>query len=459
MLAPDSGAIVSPVLPGHAASSPKPWGPLLRRLGILALVVAASRAPFLVPGYGVDPDAWRVANAARRIAATGRYTASRFPGYPVQEFVCAALPSKSAWVANSTTALLSVLAVACFFLILEQIGCRDAMAGALAFAMTRVMYVHSVCLLDYVWAIAFVSCGYWLTLRDRPCLAGICLGLAIGCRITSGAMLLPLAVVWLWPWRAGNVRRLAIFAVASLAVGAICWLPVWLRYGPAFFTYYPSPATWKDIAIRATWPVWGGIGTAGLAIGTTMAVWTRFRQGIAWDWQRHRHLVAGVLGLLLYAIAFIRLPLEAGYLLPAVPLLLLVLAILTERRVYLGICACLALSSLVDVGPRGLYAGAIFRDHAERAAAIAEVQETLRQCPSLPPGSVVVCDRLLPLVQAFRDADVDPLTQDFQDPVWPIRFVYGTASQMAGPEVKAASDVYAIQDGRVVRVSDDRPSS
>src|SRR5437899_2369347 len=53
----------------------------------LAGVVLLSRLPFLSPGAGNDDDGWFLVNAAREIAATGRYTTSRFPGYPVQEWL------------------------------------------------------------------------------------------------------------------------------------------------------------------------------------------------------------------------------------------------------------------------------------------------------------------------------------------------------------------------------------
>ena len=58
---------------------------------LVAGLVFASRLPFLGPGYGFDPDAWRVAFAARDIVTSGHYEASRFPGYPVQEIASALL--------------------------------------------------------------------------------------------------------------------------------------------------------------------------------------------------------------------------------------------------------------------------------------------------------------------------------------------------------------------------------
>src|ERR1044072_3575678 len=60
----------------------------------LAGVVLLSRLPFLSPGAGNDDDGWFLVNAPREIAATGRYTTSRFPGYPVQEWLPAWAPPR-----------------------------------------------------------------------------------------------------------------------------------------------------------------------------------------------------------------------------------------------------------------------------------------------------------------------------------------------------------------------------
>ena len=50
----------------------------------IALIVFFSRIPFIQENHGLDGDAWRVFRAARRIATTGDYGVSRFPGNPVK---------------------------------------------------------------------------------------------------------------------------------------------------------------------------------------------------------------------------------------------------------------------------------------------------------------------------------------------------------------------------------------
>ena len=67
------------------------------------LGVLISRIFFIDNGYGLDPDAWRVASVSSAISTTKQYTASRLPGYPVQEISYALLPFKNAIFFNFVT--------------------------------------------------------------------------------------------------------------------------------------------------------------------------------------------------------------------------------------------------------------------------------------------------------------------------------------------------------------------
>ncbi len=117
---------------------PSPFRPYLV-LGCLFVFVLLSRLPFLDAGYGVNIDAWRVARAARTIALSHRYEASRLPGYPVQEFICAALwGGKSElveWkagpvVLNGASALMGAAAVILFALVARGSGCKNYLLAA-----------------------------------------------------------------------------------------------------------------------------------------------------------------------------------------------------------------------------------------------------------------------------------------------------------------------------------------
>ena len=195
----------------------------------VAVVVLASRLPFLDAGFGTDPDAWRMALASRHLASAGEYEASRLPGYPVPEIV-GALACGEAMALNGLVAVLSALGAAFFALTLRKLGSRDGVAAALALAMVPVVYINSTCAMDYVWALAFALASLYFVVAACPLAAGVLLGLAIGCRMTSGALLVPLCILLV---RGGGTRRVAVDILkligASLLVGAVAFVPVALR--------------------------------------------------------------------------------------------------------------------------------------------------------------------------------------------------------------------------------------
>jgi len=114
-------------------------------LWLVAALVLVSRAPFLTPGYGADPDAWRTARAVRLIAETGRYHESHSPGHPVQEWVGSLLWRGGPRALNGATAVASALAVWFFGLALLELGAGlwGALAAA-ALGFAPIVYIHSV---------------------------------------------------------------------------------------------------------------------------------------------------------------------------------------------------------------------------------------------------------------------------------------------------------------------------
>src|SRR5215831_18169782 len=125
---------------------------LLGRDLILAGVVLLTRLPFLGPGAGNDTDGWYLVNAAREIAATGHYTRSRAPGYPVQEWL-------ASWIVragggpvaiNLLSAVAAAAAAFALARVFRRLGAREAVLTGLAFAFAPAAYVASVSAMDYL---------------------------------------------------------------------------------------------------------------------------------------------------------------------------------------------------------------------------------------------------------------------------------------------------------------------
>ncbi len=397
--------------------------------GCVVVFVFLSRLPFLGAGYGNDPDAWGLAVAARHIAASGEYVASRLPGYPVQELLCSLLYRGGPVALNAMTALLSAVAVGFFMCSVRRLGSGQHLWAGLALALTPVIFVNSTNSMDYVWALAFILAGHHCALVGRPVLAGCLLGVAVGCRITSVAMVLPLGIL-LFGASAVPLRRRAIaeFLLATCLVATIAYMPVAYHYGWGFLSFVEPPTYPPLLSVfsRATLRTWGCVGSlaivGGLAL-TALRFCVRVRsraRALGTDvaipaFGGHVPIVAAAVAVGVYVLAYLQLPLEEGYLIPAVPFVIILLGRMMTRRMFKCVCVALCVSPLVcglgrtvsaspqTYSSRALHFsvagqqlvldiahGPILVAHAERLYGMAFVDRVLQSGKMLPHGSVIV---------------------------------------------------------------------
>jgi hypothetical protein len=163
----------------------------------ILLVIFLSRLPFLNNGYGSEEDAWGLALTVKHIALNGAYEASRLPGHPLQELVYSLVWNQGAFVFNLLTALISTAGIGFFISAFRKLNLRYAITSGIILAFIPVIYINSTNDMDYMWALSFILVAFYFLVKKNPILSGIFIGLAVGCRITSGAMLLPFAF-WLY---------------------------------------------------------------------------------------------------------------------------------------------------------------------------------------------------------------------------------------------------------------------
>jgi hypothetical protein len=366
--------------------------------------IAASRLPFLDAGYGTNIDAWRVAGAARHIAETGEYQASRFPGNPVHEIACSLFIDGGPRALNALSALFGIAACVALWAIARRLGCRDAALLAVAFSATPVVFVNSVSSKDYVWAVAFVLWALYAALGRRSVVAGVLLGLAIGCRITSGAMLLPLALVLCRSdLKHPPIAVLLRFVAAAGATALVAFTPVWLRYGTGFFTFYnqhgrPDVAT---ILQRGSVEVFGTLGIVGLSLVlvATAISWRRASETSMSVTGNPLLVPALLVWLLLYVVCFAMLPDQAGYLIPLVPAVLLLAARVAPRWALQMAMAALLCAPWVEFSSGKLLPGSIIADRRERLRTIADVERFVAMAEDrLPGANIVVVGAWAPII-------------------------------------------------------------
>lgn len=380
-------------------------------MAVIFLALLLTRLPWISAGYGVNPDSYRVITAARHIAQTGEYVYSRPPGYPLYEYLTALTVKMAPLFSNGLTSLFSCIAFLFFALILRHFSVSHYLLLASAFALTPVVYVNSTCTIDFIAAMALVLGSTYFVLVRRPFLAGLCLGLAIGCRITSGAMLFPLMLyIFLEERGSTALKRCLILSAIALIIGGLCFIPVVSRYGLSFLTFYDNPVlhSMKILIKRGFLDVWGFLGLLGfLGLGLISPfVFKDIKESFAQPHRRHGVILSSLV-VAIYLVAFLRLPHVAGYLMPVVPFLLLTVGLLTPPYVVRGLAVVLLLSSfIITINRSGVaLSGPIWEDHRSRVSRIQETEKIIETVGRLSGSAIIVAGSRLPQINVVLSGE------------------------------------------------------
>jgi len=335
---------------------------------LLTIIILLSRIFFLNAGYGSEEDAWGVGLTAKHIAKTGEYEASRLPGHPLQELFYAAIALNSSVAAmNAVTAFFSLLVCVFFFLILRKLNYKQCLLATLCLAFTPIVSINSTNSMDYLWALAFMMMSFYWLLHERYIFAGILLGFAVGCRITSILLFIPFAVYLFSNSRASviNIFRLGTTtALVSLAM----FYPVINKYGWGFFHYYdqfPYPPVSKVI-FKATIGVWGSIGSIVVFIAM-MIIIKNFISERKTDASGNKLSIAAFVAIILYTGLYLMLPQKSAYFIPLIPfVILLAVRYLNHSGFRIFACSIIVSSFLFGINlsdnTRGAEASSMSKD-------------------------------------------------------------------------------------------------
>lgn len=315
---------------------------------ILFCLTLVSRIPFLNAGYGAEEDSWGLALAAWQTNTAGVYEVSRFPGHPFQELILSALWGSGPFVYNLLSAFFSAVAVVFFFFILKRLNIQQALLLSFAFALTPVVFVSSTYTIDYMWTEAFVLMSFTMLLDKRFALAGLLLGFAMACRITSGAMLLPFAF---WLYRTNNedwFKRIMIISLVCIATVSMWFIPVVKVYGTEWFMYYdqfPYPSMAKVI-YKGLFGVFGSLGGMALMVGVFISFYFLYKKRKLLSTEIINVLLFCLMVMVLYKISYFRLPQKSGYVISLVPFAYIFLGICLTAVQLRVVMLCIILSSL-----------------------------------------------------------------------------------------------------------------
>ncbi len=310
---------------------------------LLIILVFISRLPFIDGGFGVEEDAWGFGLNALLMAKSGVYEYARIPGHPVLEYVYCFLPLKEAWLFNLCTAIMSTLAVVFFYLICKKLK-APAFMGALMLAFTPVFYVNSSNAMDYNWALCFMLAAFYFLMKKKVNLSALMIALAVGSRITSGAILLPLSL-YLFMMGGKNKALVAKYILFTLVLCGLVFSPVLLRYGKDFFGYvnqFGYPPVIKSI-FKASIGVWGALGFMLLCVSIVVAVKIFLKNH--YERRDKPALLVCISSNLLFLISYAYEPHKAAYLISIVPFVLLFVLVLNDnKKLILGTLCALVIS-------------------------------------------------------------------------------------------------------------------
>lgn len=397
------------------------------QLFFLSLAVFLSRLPFLFAGFGAEEDSWLLAITAKNIAASGVYEMSRAPAHPLQELIYSllydnGLPARSAggfaFATNLLSAISSVIAAIFFALSLRNLGFKHYLFASFAFAFTPIVFISSTYTIDYIMAMAFVMGSFYFLLKNNFWLAGCLLGIAIGFRITSAAMLLPFYIL-LFPI-SKNVKSVLILLFTTVLVGFFTYIPVFKTYGLSFFTFsdqFPYP-TFPKVFYKATIGVFGTVGLITILFFTMILLARNFssKEKIVVSKMPAKLFRASVAVIIIYIISYLRLPQKSAYLIPAIPFIILLFGYFLSNRAFKTFCMLMTLSSFffsinltdslrgsthsplstkVTIAGQEIFVdpltGPVFSDYTKRLNKIAYTEQVFQKTRSEQRRIVLIC--------------------------------------------------------------------
>jgi hypothetical protein len=316
MTQPVSGSVAD-----ASTATAKPSSPSWRdRSGTVVLGCVLAYLPFTLLGYGTDIDVANVLRAGGTWIDDGHYEVSRNPGAVVHEIGTALLDRVGGSVAvNLAGVAFAALALWSIQLLTRDDGARWPAWSVLLLAANPWFWIAATSLGDFTWALGLGLGGVLLAKRDHRVLAGVVLGLSLGCR--SSTVLLVAA--WLVAERLGSAdhrppwRATALTAGSAVLVGALCFAPSWLSAASSFdfLKHQEHFAGWGLHAGR--WAV-KNAAVIGVPAGVVFLLGIRRGFGALARWRASVVVRFAVLLIVASEILFFRLPFKPVHLLPVV---------------------------------------------------------------------------------------------------------------------------------------------
>jgi hypothetical protein len=367
---------------------------------LLSLLFIAVRVPMIFLGFGLDPDAWRIANSAFDLRHHLVYHTSRFPGYPLPELADSLLINFG-WVAtNSLTMLLSLLSVIAFAYLLKEKKIRNKGLLTLTYAFMPLLLINSTNSMDYMWGLSFIVFAWFFLTRKKFITAGMMMGLAVSSRPQMAPFVIPL--VFLITGSKMKKTHIIQFMLASLVVSIVSFVPVYMTYGFEFIRHYPARTNLLQTG-------YGGIkyfGIPSLVVLILIGI-TSFRNVRMMIGKHSEYDLFVLLSFTVACLSFALTPYHFEYVIPIIPFGLIFISRIGKKPLVAIFCCfvilhgCLTFASVQHTGNRQISVrtvdyGAVIKNYRARREQIASATQITEA--DVDARSVVLVGPWLPVV-------------------------------------------------------------
>lgn len=328
---------------------------------MIIIIVVLSRLPFIFNSLGTDLDAWREVYTGKVLHEDHIYNVSRFPGYPFPEFLYSLVYDYPFWVINLLSVLFTAGCCLYLFKILNLLSIKLSFLITLVFPFIPVIYLNSTIAMEYNWSLFFLLGGIYHLLKNNLWFSALLCGLMVSTRFNN-IIFLPAFAFLLYTYSEKDFKK--VFQFSALAFLAVCifFSPVILKYGIHFLqSYGDSEVSLGSVLSLATLYIYGALGILAIILGLIIQLFRGDFQKIK-NIPKNRFAIFSMLMIGSNLVFFIRYPLEAGYLIPSVPFVLILLQYVLDEKLMKPVLFALWLSPfLVHVNTKKIQVtGGIF---------------------------------------------------------------------------------------------------
>jgi hypothetical protein len=185
--------------------------------------------------------------------------------------------------------------------------------------------------MDYNWALCFMLAAFYFLIRRKKNTSALMIALAVGSRITSGGILLPLSI-YLYLMEKKEPLRVLRYILLTLMLCLLVFSPVIIRYGKEFVGYtnqFGYPPVIKSL-FKASIGVWGLLGFIMVVLLFIKALKNYSSNNYERKYKPALLVCLSTIGLFFISYAFE--PHKAAYLICIVPFVILFILMMIENK-------------------------------------------------------------------------------------------------------------------------------